>query len=165
MGVVAVSAAIDLDEPPAECHPALRAARRELAHFDVNRELYERRDKVHHLTRLGLSAEEISLEIGLSGRGVERHRVKPPAPQRPLLYDGASVSDRRAAELEDMADFALQLAVVLRDEDPLISWGALCRLDRRRLQELTVIACCLIPPDMTKEQLLGWVRPLAREEQ
>lgn len=143
----------------------LREARIELAQFDTNRDQYELRRKVHHLTREGRSAQDIAAALGVTDRTVDRHRMKPLPPQRPLLYDGASVSDRRAAELEDMADFALQLAVVLRDEDPLISWGALCRLDRRRLQELTVIACCLIPPDMTREQLLGWVRPLAREEQ
>ncbi|MGV8064598.1 DUF7368 family protein [Mycobacterium kansasii] len=138
----------------------LRASRMELAHFDTNRELYERRDKVHQLTRLGLSAEEISREIGLSGRNVERHRVKPPAPQRPHLYDASGVSDERARQLEQTAVLVLQLAAVLRDEDPALVWGSLIRLGERRLREFAVIALAAIPVDMSRDQLLSWVLDL-----
>ncbi len=150
-------------EHPAEKHPALRAARSELRHFDTYRDLYELRGKVQHLTQVGQSAEEIAVTLGVSDRTVQRHRLQPPPPQRPLLYDGASVSDERAEDLEAGADLALYLASVLRDEDPLVAWGTLSRLDRRKLQELTVIALCAINIHATKEQLLGWVRRLARE--
>lgn len=144
----------------------LREARSELKHFDTNRDLYERRDRVHHLTRLGLSEEEISLAIGLSDRGVARHRAKPPSPQRPRLYDGASVSDDRAADLEGGVELVLQLATILRDEDPALVWGSLIRLDRRKLQELAVIALAAIPVDQTRQQLYAWVSglPAAQEE-
>lgn len=145
---------------PAEKHPALRGARRELARFDSNRDRYERRDRVHHLTRIGMSADEIAPIIGVTDRTVDRHRAKPATPQRPRLYDGAAVSDERAEDLEDGADLTLHLAAVLREEDPCLVWSTLTRLSRRKLQELAVIALAAIPVDMTQAELLAWVNAL-----
>ncbi|MFV8317169.1 hypothetical protein [Mycobacterium sp. 23] len=141
----------------------LREARLELQDYDLHRDLYERRERVHYLTQMGKTAEEIAEELGLASRSVVRHRIAPPAPQPTRLYDSSTVTDERAADLEDGADLALRLAAVLRDEDPALVWGSLIRLDRRKLQELCVIALCAIPVQMTREQLLGWVRPLAGE--
>lgn len=141
----------------------LREARLELQDYDLHRDLYERRNQVHYLTKVGKTAEEIAHELVIASRNVVRHRNAPPAPQPTRLYDASTVTDERAADLEDGADLAMRLAVVLRDEDPALVWGSLIRLDRRKLQELCVIALCAIPVQMTKEQLLGWVRPLARE--
>jgi hypothetical protein len=152
--------AIDIDRPAAEQHQALRASRRELAYFDDNRDAYERRDRVHHLTRIGMSDDEIAVVVGIAERNVTRHRGKPPAPRRPRLYNGAAVSDERAAELEACADLALRLSVVLRDEDPTIVWGALTRLSSRQLKELAVIALASIPIDATPGELLAWVNDL-----
>ncbi|OBK22528.1 hypothetical protein [Mycobacterium asiaticum] len=145
---------------PAEHHPALRGARNALRHFDTDRDLHERRDRVHHLTRIGLSDDQIAARLDITDRTVVRHRGKPPAPQRPRLYDGARVTDERARQLEDTADFALHLATVLRDEDPTVVWGSLCRLDRRQLQELAAVALAAIPVDMTRDELLAWVNQL-----
>lgn len=145
---------------PAEHHPALRGARNALRPYDTDRDLHERRDRVHHLTRIGKSADEIAEIIGITDRTVNRHRAKPPAPQRPRLYDGARVTEERAQQLEDTADFALHLATVLRDEDPTVVWGSLCRLDRRQLQELAAIALAAIDVDMTRDELLAWVNQL-----
>lgn len=142
----------------------LREARIELAQFDTNRDQYELRRKVHHLTREGRSAQDIAAALGVTDRTVDRHRMKPLPPQRPRLYDGQTVSDQRATDLEQCVDLALQLAAVLRDEDPTLVWGSLIRLDRRKLQELTVIALAAIPVDQTRQQLYGWIEGLAREE-
>jgi hypothetical protein len=131
----------------AELHPTLKAARRELEHFDAHRELYERRQRVHHLTRIG-------------GRTVARHRDRPAPPQRPLLYDGAAVTDERAQQLEDAAELALHLAAVLREEDPTVVWGALSRLNYRQVREIAVIALAAIPVEMTQAELLAWVMDL-----
>jgi hypothetical protein len=144
----------------AELHPTLKAARRELEHFDAHRELYERRQRVHHLTRIGMSADEIATAIGVGGRTVARHRDRPAPPQRPLLYDGAAVTDERAQQLEDAADLALHLAAVLREEDPTVVWGALSRLNYRQVREIAVIALAAIPVEMTQAQLLAWVMDL-----
>lgn len=153
-------------EHPAELHPALRAARSELQHYETNRDLYERRDRIHHLAAIGLSDPEIAERVGVVDRTVIRHRQAPPSPQRPRLYDGAGVSDERAQQLEDTADLALHLAAILRDEDPTVVWGSLIRLGHRQLQELAVIALSAIPVDMSRDELLAWVNdlPAARTE-
>lgn len=142
-----------------ERHVALHESRRELEHFDNHRETYERRDRVHHLTRIGMGVDEIATKIGIVDRTVHRDRTRPAAPQRPRLYSSV-VSDERAAQLEETADLALRLAVALKEEDPTIVWGGLTRLDRRRLQELAVIALAAIPVDVPISQLLGWVAEL-----
>jgi hypothetical protein len=147
-------------EHPSELHPALRGARSELRHFDTNRDQYERRDRVKHLTRIGRSADEIAQAVGATDRTVNRDRAKPPPPQRPRMYDGANVSDERAHQLEETADLTLRLAAVLRDEEPAVVWGSLIRLDRRQLQELAVIALAAIPTESTRDTLLAWVNEL-----
>lgn len=150
---------------PAEFHPALRASRRALQRFDAMRELRDRDDRVKHLTKIGMSAEEIGATVGLTKRTVARRRALPALPQRPRLYDGGSVSDERVEDLEDAADLALYLATVLREEDPTVVWGALARLDHRKLQELAVIALAAIPVDTaTADELLAWVDALAVKE-
>lgn len=151
---------------PAERHPALKTARSELAHFDKHRERYERRDRVHHLTKIGMTNREISSTMGILERSVDRCRSMPPVPERPRLYDGASASDKRVAELESAASLTLHLAAVLHEEDPTVVWGTLIRLSPRQVQEIAVIALAAIPVDMTESQLLGWVNelPAAKED-
>lgn len=154
-----MTAAVD---HPAELHPALRESRRELEHFDRHRDRYERRDRVKHLTRIGMDADDIAQAIGISDQTVQRDRGRPPAPQRPRLYNAALASDERVRELEDTADLAIRLAAILRDEDPCITWGALTRLSARQLKELAVIALAAIPVKLTRDELLEWVEPLGR---
>lgn len=145
---------------------ALREARQELSDYDVNRDAYELRNRIHHLTKIGMSADDIGEQVGLSGRIVVRHRSKPPAPQPPRLYNAAVSSEKRVRELDQRANLTLQLAAILRDEDPCLVWGSLCRLSRRELQEVAVIALAAIPTGRTKHELLSWVMelPAAQEE-
>lgn len=145
----------------------LESARSELAYFDSNRDRLQRREHIHHLTRIGMSSNEIAAATGVVQRSVVRERSRPPVPHRPLLYDGASVSQERADQLVEVADLALDLAATLRDEDPCLVWGALARLGERRLRELAVIAIAAIPVDSTRDELLSWVLdlPAAREAQ
>lgn len=140
--------------------PALDETRRALEHFDNNRELYERRRRVQLLAGMGMTNEEVACETGIPRKHVSYHKSKPPPPQRPRLYDANAVSDERAQQLEQRADDTLRLAAVLRDEDPTLVWGTLIRLDRRQLQELTMIALAAIPIDATRRELLGWVADL-----
>lgn len=151
-------------EHPAERHPALYESRRELERFDHHRERYERRDRVHALTRIGMPQEEIATVVGIHERQVSRDVSAGPPPSRPRLYNPDLASEARVVELESTADLTLRLAAVLREEDPCLTWGALTRLDRRQLQELAVIALAAIPVDSTPDQLLGWVETLAKEK-
>lgn len=146
----------------AEHDPALKASRRELEHFDSHRDLYDRRRRIQLLSGMGMEDMEIEQAMGLPRKSAFYHKNQPPPPTRPLLYD-SRVSDQRAEELESRADLALRLAVILRDEDPAIVWGTLCRLSRRELQELAVIALAAIPVDATRRELLGWVEENVRQ--
>ncbi|MFV8317077.1 hypothetical protein [Mycobacterium sp. 23] len=140
-------------------NPALRATRQHLAHYDRNRDDLDQERRVRHLALVGASEVETAAVTGLSTQTVGRIRNRPPEPDRPEVPDGR-VTDARAAELEDTADLALHLAMLLRDEDPNLTWGTLSQLRRRQLQELTVIALASIPIDMTRDQLLTWVHDL-----
>lgn len=152
-------------EHPSEKHPALRGARRELQHFDTHRDRYDRVERVQYLTGMGMPQREVAVVVGIHERQVARDAVAPMPPQRPRLYDGAGVSDRRADELEERAELTLRLSAILREEDPTIVWGALCRLTQRQLQELTMIALAAIPIDATRRELLGWVENLSTGRQ
>lgn len=138
-------------------------SRRELAHYDNKRDVYERRTRVQNLAKTGHTQRQIAVITGMDKRQVHRELTAPPPPQRPRLYSSA-VSDKRVRQLEETADLALNLAAILRDEDPTLIWGTLTRLGHRRLQELAVIALAAIPVDQTRDQLLGWVSQLSESE-
>ncbi len=144
----------------AESQAPLRAARGELEHFDNCRDLYSRRRRIQLLAGSGVGDQEVARMTGVSAKNVGYHKNQPPPPQRPRLYDGAGVSDKRADELESRAELTLRLSAILREEDPTIVWGALCRLTHRQLQELAMIALAAIPIDATRRELLGWVENL-----
>jgi transposase len=147
-------------------HPALRESRHDIAQFDRHRDRFDRRTQVNRLDRINMPGSEIAARLGVTERTVERDRQRNRAegvPQRPRLYNPELADDQRVAELEAATDLALRLAAVLRDEDVTIVWGALSRLDRRKLQELAVIALAAIPVDHTPTQLLGWVTELGIE--
>jgi hypothetical protein len=146
------------DMHPAESHPALRAARRALGKYDTNRDLFDRRRRVHRLAAQGQSDEEIARATGYTDRSVLRIRQRPRMVERPAPPDGAAVSAKRVAELERTAQLALYLAKLIRDEDPCLVWETLSTLSRLQLQELAVIALCASPADGDP---LAWVENLA----
>lgn len=141
-------------------NPALRATRQHLAHYDRNRDDLDQERRVRHLALVGASEVETAAVTGISTNTVNRICNRPPEPDRPQVPDGR-VTDARAAELEDTADLALHLAMLLRDEDPNLAWGTLCQLDYRRLLELTITALAAIPiNDLTPRKLFAWVNDL-----
>lgn len=114
---------------------------------------------VRRMADTGMSSTEIAAACGITRRAVDRLRAKDEPPGRPTLPD-SRVTDERAAELEDTAHLVTHLAFLLRDEDPNLTWGALCRLSRRQLQEFAVVALAAIPVEETEEDLYRWVTAL-----
>lgn len=155
---------LDRDE-----HPAIAASRTELALYDRHRDSREQHLRARHLASVGTSDAEAAAILGVCDRTVHRIRHREtPAPHRPPLPDPTTVSDARATELEDTAQLALNLACLLREEDPNLVWGALSRLTRPQLQELTVIALAAVPIDgWSASELFAWVHnlPAAQAEQ
>jgi hypothetical protein len=147
---------------PADCVTAMQAAEHTVYARDMltdyHKQVDEHAEAVHRMTAKRMSANEIAVRLGISQRHVVRLRRKPQAVVEPG-YD-FPVDDQRAAELEDLAGFALQLAARLRDEDPALTWEALQRLSRQRLQQLVVILAAAVPVDSSPAQLFDWVTAL-----
>lgn len=136
---------------------------RELRDYDLpgRRERRELVAKVHRLTALGVTAEDIAPRVGIVPRNVTRARSQPFPEQPPMLPDSRTVSEARCRELEDVALLAGELSVRLRDENPMIVWKTLCRLNDQQLRELVVAALAMVPVDVSVSSLLGWVEELA----
>ena len=151
--------AVDLDHQADE-HAAITASRRELAHYDRTRETREQHFRVRHLASVGNSDAETAVMLGICDRTMHRIRHRePPAPHRPALPHPDD--DARAAELDDTAQFVLNLACLLHEEDPNLVWGALSRLTRRQLQELAVVALAAIPINgWSATELFDWIHNL-----
>ena len=112
--------------------------------------------EVHRLTQAGVSAENISVLVGVSARHVVRIRQHQfTAPELPRYeYD---TSDDRAEHLEQLVDTAVELAVRMRDEDPGLVYEVLSRMDRQHLIELTQVCLAGIPINKTKQEIWGWM--------
>lgn len=118
-------------------------------------------DEVNRLSRAGVSHDTIGELMGLNVRQVIRmvngHVAQPNPPARYKF----STKEARVNRMEAMADAALKLAFMQRDEDPQIVWDTLVELDRQALQELTAVALAAIPVDMPKSQIFAWVEEMA----
>lgn len=118
-------------------------------------------DEVNRLSRAGVSHDTIAELMGMNVRQVIRivngHVAQPAPPPRYKF----STKQARVNRMESMADAALTLAFMQRDEDPQIVWDALVQLDRQALQELTAVALAAIPVDMPKSQIFAWVQEMA----
>jgi hypothetical protein len=137
---------------------ALKDARTEYRKFDWHRDRDGLVAEVQRLTNAGVSASTISDLVGLSERHVVRLRSQPhPQPAARYQFDH---SDDRAEQLMRLADAALELAVMVRDEDPHLVWDTLCRLNRQPLQELLVVALAAIPVDKTSSEIFGWIEDM-----
>ena len=141
---------------------ARRNAEKQYRRFDPDTDVARGRSspelwrRVKTLTRAGHTAQTVATMCGIQRRSVERiknYEVPPPPPR--LEFD---LSEERAAVLESAADSMLELAWLLRDEDPTKVWEALSHLGRHHLQELTMIALTAVDPGLTKVELLGWVQ-------
>jgi hypothetical protein len=71
----------------------------------------------------------------------------------------------RREEVADLAaNDAVALAAAVRDEDPLVVFGALTQYDHRQLSVLCVALAAMVPTDRSAADLLGWLEPLATTE-
>lgn len=133
---------------------AINEGRKEYRRFDWNRDRDEVVTEIHRLTRAGVSAKTIAGLVGMSDRNVQRIRSKgEPHAGR----DRFDVSDTRAQQLDRTADAVLDLACMVRDEDPQLVWDILCRLDRQPLQEMAVICLAAVPVERPKSELFAWI--------
>lgn len=132
-------------------------------------DVYERRRRIQQMTRDGMCARAIADVEGVTTRNVVRHRSMPTPPDNviPLPPPPDAISDERAAELEVAADIVIDLAVRLQEENPLLTWDVLERMERRQLQELAVLCLATVNLDLPKSELFAWVLdlPAAKEEQ
>lgn len=65
---------------------------------------------------------------------------------------------------EVAAQDAVTLAVVVRDEDPQVVFGALAQYSHEQLSVLCVALAAMVPTDRSAADLLGWLEPLATFE-
>ena len=137
---------------------AVADAEKDYRRFDADRNRVEAVDEIHRLTKAGVSAAAISVIVNMSERQVQRIRGETPAPKRWYKFDRSA---RLAANLEQIVDSAFDLACRIRDEDPQIVYRILEQLERRALQDLTVVLLAALPLDRTKDDLLGWVEEVA----
>lgn len=118
-------------------------------------------DEVNRLSRAGVTHDTIAELMGLNVRQVIRmvngHVAQPQPPKRYTF----STKSARVNRMEAMADAALKLAFLQRDEDPQIVWDTLMELDRQALQELTAVALAAIPVDLPKSKIFAWVEEMA----
>ena len=137
-----------------EVRNAIKEGRKEYRRFDWNRDREETIAEIHRLTEAGVSASTIGRLIGMSDRNVQRIRSKDNQEPERAAFDR---SPRRAQQLDRTADAVLDLACMLRDEDPQLIWDILCRLERQPLQEMAVIALAAIAVDRPKTELFEWI--------
>ena len=118
-------------------------------------------EEVNRLSRAGVSHDTIAELMGMNVRQVVRMCNGQVAEPKPPQRYNFSTQATRVNRLEAMADAALTLAFIQRDEDPQIVWDTLMQLDRHALQELTAVALAAIPVDMPKSQIFAWVEEMA----
>lgn len=93
------------------------------------------------LREAGVSDEAVSVLTGLT----------------PLQRYKFDASPRRQRDLEAIARQAMNLAVMLRDEDPQLVWDCLCRLDEHQVRELAAVALAAMPVDRPLSEAFGWL--------
>lgn len=74
----------------------------------------------------------------------------------------------RFSRREEVADLAVAdavaLAAAVRDEDPLVVFGALAQYDHKQLSVLCVALAAMVPTDRSAADLLSWLNPIATPE-
>jgi len=139
---------------------AIRKAEHRYSVAEQHRRREEFLDEVNRLYRAGVTQDTIASLMNLEVRQVVRmcnDQVAQPAPAVRYTF---STNESRVNRMEALADAALQLACLQRDEDPHLVWDALMQLDRQALQELTAVALAAIPVDKPKSQVFAWVEEI-----
>ena len=139
---------------------AIRKAEHRYSVAEQHRRREEFLDEVNRLYRAGVTQDTIASLMNLEVRQVVRmcnDQVAQPAPAVRYTF---STNESRVNRMEALADAALQLECLQRDEDPHLVWDALMQLDRQALQELTAVALAAIPVDKPKSQVFAWVEEI-----
>lgn len=140
---------------------AIKTAEQQYSYAEQMRRREDFLDEVNRLAEAGVRHGTIAELMGMNERQIVRMcngQVKAvKAPPRHIISTDAN----RISRMETMAEAALQLACLQRDEDPHLVWDALLRLDRQALQELTAIALAGIPIDQPKSKIFAWVEEMA----
>lgn len=144
---------------------ALKNAERDYWRFDRNRDINTRRRQVTEMYNLGRAPADIAAAIGIPDRQVHRIIASPDWNNGPENPAGTDLSRQHAAELEELAEIALDLACRLRDEDPRIVWDTITALTDTQLREFVVVLLAAIPTNQTKNSLYAWVYDLAETDQ
>ena len=113
--------------------------------------------EVNRLARVGVTHDTIAGLMDINVRQVVRMcngQVTDPNPPARFKFP---TDPGRVKHMESLADAALELACLQRDEDPQLVWEALLELDRWALQELTAVALAAIPVDLPKSELFAWL--------
>ena len=66
-------------------------------------------------------------------------------------------SRARQQHLEGVATQAMNLAVMMRDEDPQLVWDVLTRLDDHQVRELAAVALAGLPVEGRVSEVFEWV--------
>lgn len=66
-------------------------------------------------------------------------------------------SRSRQQHLEGVATQAMNLAVMMRDEDPQLVWDVLTRLDDHQVRELAAVALAGLPVEGRVSEVFEWV--------
>lgn len=139
---------------------AVTEAEADIYQYDRDVDRYQLAAAVQRMTRTGSSASELGHHFRKSSRSIHRIRLVE-VPEIPA--HNPHVSDERAAELEATVKAAVDLSCRLRDENPRITWDALSKLDRQRLQELAVVLLAAVPIDRSITEMFAWVYPLGED--
>lgn len=140
---------------------AIKTAEQQYASAESMRQREDFLEEVNRLARAGVSHGTIAELMGMEVRQIVRMcngQVK--AVKAPPRYNFSN-DQSRIARMESMAEAALQLACLQRDEDPHLVWDAMTRLDRQALQELAAIALAGLPVDQPKSKIFAWVEEMA----
>lgn len=140
---------------------ALRKAEMDYARFDRGRDREAKYYTVQRMAEAGYRPAEIADATGVSKTNINYIKAgKFDLHRLPSTVTKRDMSAKHATELEKMADNAIKLACMQREQDPQIIWDTLANLERTTLQKLTVILLAAMPMDRSKSELFGWVYDL-----
>lgn len=123
-------------------HEAIRAARRNYPLADGR--LADWDTAVREANRLhdaGVSDDAVAVLAGVD-------------PLRRWNFDW---SKERQKHLESVALQAMNMALMMRDEDPQLVWDVLARLDDHQVRELAAVALAGMPVKGKLSEVFGWV--------
>lgn len=149
--------------PRVSIDSALAKAESEYQRFNPITDREQKIVEVEKLSQSGTPSKDIAHIVGLTQRSVVRLRAEIRAfgAREQAQIPPRDLSQKRIKELERTADVALQLACVLRTEDPQKVFDTLRHLDGESLIEFAMVVLAALPVDQfSKKQLFKWLDDL-----